>query len=132
MRRISRVPTVLVIDDEASVRRAVRRRFELGGLDVLEAGSGAESLAMLRNGAKVDAIVCDVIMPELNGVALYDAIIEQAPELSQRVVFLTGLAHEPAVHGPIEERGVPLVSKLDDLTIVVDAVRLALLRPADG
>jgi two-component system cell cycle sensor histidine kinase/response regulator CckA len=132
MRRIRRMPTVLVVDDEPSVRRAVRRHFELGGLDVLEAGSGAECLALLRGGATVDAVVCDVLMPELNGLALYDAIIEQAPSLRERVVFLTGLAHEPAVHGQIEQRGVPLVSKVDDLTIVVDAVRLALLRPAGG
>jgi DNA-binding NarL/FixJ family response regulator len=71
-------------------------------------------------------------MPELNGVALYDAIVQQAPRLRHRVVFLTGLAGEPAVHGLIEARGVPLVSKLHDLTILLDAVRLALLRPSES
>ncbi len=127
---IKPVPTVLVVDDEASVRRAVRRHFERAGMRVLEAGSGAEGLAVLRGGGDIDAVVCDVIMPELNGLALYDAIVTQAPHLKERVVFLSGLAHEPAVHELIEARGVPLVSKLHDLSIVVDAVRLALLRPS--
>ncbi|HET9605030.1 MAG TPA: response regulator [Gemmatimonadales bacterium] len=121
------MPTILVVDDEPSVRRAVRRRFELGGMDVIEAASGAEGLAILQRSDLVDAVVCDVVMPELNGVALYDALVEQAPRLRNRVVFLTGLASEPAVHELIEARGVPMVSKLHDLTILVDAVRLALL-----
>lgn len=131
MGRISRVPTVLVVDDEPSVRRAVRRNFELGGFEVLEAGTGAAGLALLAGGARVDAVVCDVIMPELDGVELYDAIIEAVPGLRHRVVFLTGMAHDLAVQGPIEKRGVPLVSKMDNLSIVVDAVRLALLRPPE-
>jgi CheY-like chemotaxis protein len=126
------VATILVVDDEPSVRRAVRRHFELGGMDVIEAASGAEGLDILQRSDVVDAVVCDVVMPELNGVALYDAIVQQAPRLRHRVVFLTGLAGEPAVHELIEARGVPLVSKLHDLTILLDAVRLALLRPSES
>ena len=123
---------ILVVDDEPSVRRAVRRHFELNGMGVIEAASGREGLQILQRGESVDAVVCDVLMPELNGVALYDAILEQAPQLRQRVVFLTGLASEPMVHELIEARGVPMVSKLHDLTIVVDAVRLALLRSSEA
>lgn len=100
-------------------------------MGVIEAASGTEGLEILHRGAPVDAVVCDVLMPELNGVALYDAIVEQEPRLRQRVVFLTGLASEPAVHELIEARGVPMVSKLHDLTILVDAVRLALLRSSE-
>jgi CheY-like chemotaxis protein len=122
------VATILVVDDEPSVRRAVRRHLELSGMEVIEAASGREGLQILQRGSPVDAVVCDVLMPELNGVALYDAIVEQEPRLRQRVVFLTGLASEPAVHELIETRGVPMVSKLHDLTILVDAVRVALLR----
>ena len=58
----------------------------------------------------------------------YDQLLEVAPDLANRVVFLTGAARDPRVHGPIEQRGVPLISKMDDLRLVVDAVRLALLR----
>jgi DNA-binding NarL/FixJ family response regulator len=76
----------------------------------------------------VDAVVSDVLMPEVNGVAFYDSLVSRVPELLHRVVFLTGAARDPQVQVPIEQRGVPLISKLDDFSLVVDAVRLALLQ----
>jgi DNA-binding NarL/FixJ family response regulator len=68
------------------------------------------------------------VMPGIDGVTFYDAVLRSTPRLRSRIVFLTGAAHEPGVHRSIEQRGVPLVSKLSDLQIVVDAVRLALFR----
>ena len=67
-------------------------------------------------------------MPEINGLEFYDRLVEQAPHLRSRVVFLTGAAQESAIHHPLEQRGVPLLHKLDDPQLVVDAVRLALLK----
>ena len=122
------MPTVLVVDDEPAIRRALGKVFARGGMDVVEANSGRDALELLATGVAVDAAVCDVVMPGGSGLDLYDRLTHEAPQLVGHVVFLTGLAHDPAVHGPIEARGVPLVSKLDDLMIVVDAVRLALLR----
>ncbi len=54
--------------------------------------------------------------------------VRRAPHLRDRVVFLTGAARDPSVHRSLEQRGVPLIYKLDDLQIVLDAVRLTLLR----
>jgi len=48
------------------------------------------------------------------------------------VVFLTGAARDPRVHQPLEQRGVPLINTLDDLQIVVDAVRLVMLKGVKG
>jgi len=119
--------TVLVVDDEKSIRRALRGYFERSCFAVLEAGSGAEALRVVEAG-DVDAVVSDVLMPEVSGVAFYDSLVSRVPELLHRVVFLTGAARDPKVHAPIEQRGVPLISKLDDFSLVVDAVRLALLQ----
>ena len=119
--------TVLIVDDEPSVRRALRGFLERGGLAVVEAESADRALEIV--GAEgVDAVVSDVLMPGLSGIAFYDRLVTIAPELAARVVFLTGAARNPDVHTRIEQRGVPLVSKLDDLRLVVDAVRWALLR----
>lgn len=120
--------TVLLVDDEPSIRRALRAFFERGDFAVEEAASGSAALAHVAAGRPADAVVSDVLMPEVSGVAFYDQLMEVAPHLAHRVVFLTGAASDPRVHGPIEQRGVPLISKLDDLRLVVDAVRLALLR----
>ncbi len=123
------VPTVLLVDDESSVRTALRKIFERGGLSVREAHSGRDALEALTADPGIAAVVSDFIMPELDGLDFYDALVAGSPHLRDRVVFLTGAARDPTVHRPLEERGVPLINKLDDLNIVLDAVRLVLLRP---
>jgi DNA-binding NtrC family response regulator len=122
------VTTVLIVDDEPSMRRAMRGFFERAGFQVQEAGSAEAALAHLGSGQAADAVVSDVLMPEVSGVAFYDRLLEVSPELANRVVFLTGASRDPRVHGSIEQRGVPLLSKTDDLRLVVDAVRVILFR----
>lgn len=125
--------TVLVVDDDPGIRRALRKVLERGGYQVAEAASAQEALQRVTESPAADAVVSDVLMPEASGLDFYDALMKVAPQLAGRVVFLTGAAHDPRVHGPIEQRGVPLLSKMDDLRLVVDAVRLALLgRPSKG
>jgi len=124
------MPTVLVVDDDAGVRNALRKILERGRMTVLEADSAPAAFALMERGDAIDAVVSDVLMPEVSGLALYDELLRRAPKLKGRVVFLTGAAEDPKVAGPIEHRGVPLISKLHDLMLVLDAVRLALLRKA--
>lgn len=120
--------TVLLVDDESAIRRALRKIFEKGGLTVSEAESGREALEAVALDADIAAVVSDFLMPDGNGLDFYDALMAVAPHLKHRVVFLTGAARDPMVHNPLEQRGVPLINKLEDLHIVLDAVRLALLR----
>jgi len=122
------MPTVLLVDDEAAVRSALRKIFERAGLQVREAASGRSALEIIAGAPEIAAVVSDFVMPEIDGLALYDELVARAPHLRHRVVFLTGAARDPKVHQPLEQRGVPLINKLDDLTIVLDAVRLVLLR----
>ena len=122
------MPTVLIVDDEPSVRRTLRRLLELKGIGVVEAGSAAEALAAAAGASEVDAVVSDVMMPGVGGLAFYDELTRRAPLLAGRVVFLTGAAGIRSVHDSIEARGVPLLSKLDDLSLAVDAVMIAMLQ----
>jgi CheY-like chemotaxis protein len=122
------MPTVLLVDDESAVRRALRKIFEQGGLTVREADSGRGALTAIATHGDIEAVVSDFIMPEVNGLDFYDTLVASAPHLRHRVVFLTGAARDPQVHDPLEQRSVPLISKLEDLQIVLDAVKLALLR----
>lgn len=120
---------ILLVDDDESVRRVVRLTFERAGHTVVEASSAFQALGMLRGTESPDAVVCDVLMPGMNGLQFYRHLAERAPRLRHRVVFLTGANQNPDVHGPIEQLGVPLLGKLDDLRLVLDAVSVALLRP---
>jgi CheY-like chemotaxis protein len=123
--------TVLLVDDEQPIRSALRKILEQSGLAVREANSGRAALEALDDDSSIGAVVSDFIMPELDGLDFYDALVARAPHLRNRVVFLTGAARDPTVHQPLEDRGVPLINKLDDLSIVLDAVRLVLLRPIE-
>jgi len=123
--------TVLLVDDEQPIRSALRKILEQSGLAVREANSGRAALEALDDDSSIAAVVSDFIMPELDGLDFYDALVARSPHLRNRVVFLTGAARDPTVHQPLEDRGVPLINKLDDLNIVLDAVRLVLLRPIE-
>jgi CheY-like chemotaxis protein len=123
------MPTILLVDDESAVRSALRKIFERGGLTVREAPSGRDALEAVADDPAIAAVVSDFLMPELDGIDFYDALVARSPHLRNRVVFLSGAARDPTVHQPLEDRGVPLINKLEDLQIVLDAVRLVLLRP---
>jgi CheY-like chemotaxis protein len=121
------MPKVLVVDDEASVRSSLRKLLERGGFVVREAASGRAALETIA-GEPIDAVVSDFLMPELNGIEFYDQLVALVPHLQRRVIFLTGAAGDSSVHVPLEQRGVPLIHKLDDPQLVVDAVRLLTLK----
>jgi two-component system cell cycle response regulator len=60
---------VLVVDDDALSRRLLRRAAESEGYTVEEAGTGAEALRLLGAGVKIDVVLLDIEMPELDGEA---------------------------------------------------------------
>lgn len=93
---LPRTPHVLVVDDEATIRIALRRFFERLGWIVDEAPGGDAALEMLlssgqKNGIPdYDAVICDVRMPGLDGVELHERLLHERPRLLNRVIFVTG------------------------------------------
>jgi signal transduction histidine kinase/ActR/RegA family two-component response regulator len=86
-----RAPRVLVIDDEASIRAALRRFFLRRGWNVDEAEDGAAGLSMMLDGrADYTAIVSDLRMPGCSGMELHDHVSAVAPEILDRIIFSTG------------------------------------------
>lgn len=65
---------ILVIDDSLAIRKAIRRILEPMGYDVGEAGDGAEGLSALAEAPLPDAILCDVDMPVMDGLAFLGAL----------------------------------------------------------
>ncbi|MCA9611654.1 MAG: response regulator, partial [Myxococcales bacterium] len=85
-RRLSRV---LLVDDEAAVRRGLAEPLRRAGLEVVEASDGAEALDTFAPD-DFDVLVSDVHMPELDGVALAEAVRRRAPEFP--VLFVSGFS----------------------------------------
>jgi signal transduction histidine kinase/CheY-like chemotaxis protein len=80
---------VLVIDDEPAVARAIARVLA-SVHEVNTAADAREALLSINAGARYDVILCDVMMPIMTGMAFHAAMLEHAPELAQRIVFVTG------------------------------------------
>jgi signal transduction histidine kinase len=90
-----RAPRALIIDDEPSVRLALRRLFTRSGWEVEEAEEGVTGLRLAlqadpADDRRYDLVVSDLRMPGLSGIELYDAIAEERPALLARLVFTTG------------------------------------------
>jgi two-component system NtrC family sensor kinase len=86
-------PTLLIVDDEEPIRRALRRFFERRGWVVEEAHDGLEGDRLLSApdaSQRYVAILCDLRMPGLDGPELYARVKERSPELTSRFVISTG------------------------------------------
>jgi len=80
----------LIVDDDPLVRAALVRVVESQGLTCLQAGSGAEALAVLRTHGEVPLCISDIYMPEMDGVSFLRAALPQFPDMA--VIMLTGVA----------------------------------------
>jgi len=82
---------VLVVDDEADVRKSIRLILTKAGYDVVEAEDGEKGIAAIKadgNALLVDTIVCDLYMPKVNGMEAIAYFREQFPSVP--VIVLTG------------------------------------------
>ena len=101
---------VLVIDDEVMVGQAVRRT--LGGHAEISCLTDArEALARLSSGERFDVILCDLIMPDMTGMELHDALAIRAPETLARMIFITGGVFGGRARAFIDEKQRPFLEK---------------------
>jgi CheY-like chemotaxis protein len=102
--------TVLVIDDEPTIRMLIVDALGELGYRCAEAADGPAGLALLQAGARIDLLITDVGLPGgLNGRQVADAARALRPDL--KVLFITGYAENAALnHGHIE-RGMELITK---------------------
>jgi PAS domain S-box-containing protein len=116
-RRSSRPPKsrgrVLVVDDEPLVASLLKRVLQ-SKHEVSVATSGAEALVALEAGG-FDAIVCDVMMPQMTGMDLYALLSARDPNLARRVIFMTGGAFVPRVAAFLAAVDNPKLEKPFDL-----------------
>jgi two-component system, cell cycle sensor histidine kinase and response regulator CckA len=81
--------TILVVDDEAAVRRALRGMLERSGFRIIECEDGAQALAVLERGERIDAVLIDRSMPGLSG----EQVIERIWQLGIRLPILVLSGH---------------------------------------
>jgi signal transduction histidine kinase/CheY-like chemotaxis protein len=79
---------ILILDDDRPVAAALA--LELEAHDVIVAESGREALEILRHDKDFDVILCDLMMPEISGMDVYESLRLVDPALLDRVVLMTG------------------------------------------
>ncbi len=87
---------VLVVDDEPMMVRAIQRLLE-GEHEVFSTTDPVDAVAQVRAGGRFDAILCDLMMPAMSGMDVFEAIRQIAPDQARRIVFVTGGAFTPRV-----------------------------------
>ncbi|MGE6762673.1 PAS domain S-box protein [Corallococcus interemptor] len=111
---------VLVVDDEPAVGRVLQRL--LRGHDVEVATSGRQALERMSRAPGFDAVLCDVMMPDLAGRDVYEAVRREYPGLERRFVFVSGGAFTAGAREFLERIPNPLLEKPFDEARVRGAV----------
>jgi CheY-like chemotaxis protein len=103
-------PTILVIDDEPTIRKSVGRLLERAGYRVCTAGTGVEALELIRV-EHFDAAICDLDIGGTSGAALCEQIWHRAPDLAGHLVIASGDLTGEGVDQLVERAGGPPVAK---------------------
>jgi PAS domain S-box-containing protein len=95
---------ILIVDDEPAILRALGR--VLNGYQVTRALSGREAISRIEHSGPYDVVFCDVMMPELSGIDVYERAREVCPGQEQRIVFITG--------GAFTEQAAKFIESIDN------------------
>ena len=112
---------ILLVDDDLELVQTYKELIEAHGYEVSTASNGVLAIKHFLN-HDVDAIVCDLKMPELEGDMFYAAIERIQPGLHKRFIFITGVADDPTfkmfiskVKSPVLRKPVPIDKLLAEI-----------------
>lgn len=111
--------TILIVDDEAPLRRVLERCLTREGVRVIGAGS-AETAYELVASELPDALLLDIRLPTMSGLALYLAIVHRWPALEGRIAIMTGDAEAEEVRTWLEHHQCVVIRKPFNLREVWD------------
>lgn len=116
---------VLLVDDEQDLLDAMAERMRVRGMEVSTTTSAWDALQKTEEGV-YDAIVIDLMMPEMNGLEVLKAIKQKKPDL--QVILLTGLATVEKSLEAIKLGAMDLMEKPPDLMELTEKIREAKTR----
>jgi PAS domain S-box-containing protein len=114
---------LLVVDDEIAIGRTLAIALS-DAFEVTTATSGREALALLERGDRqFDVVLCDLMMPDVTGMDVYERVVVHAPALARRFVFVTGGAFTDRARAFVERVQMPVIEKPFDLATLPDLLR---------
>jgi len=122
---------VLVIDDEATVASVMQRALERAGMEVDVVHRARDGLERLR-GARYDAVLCDLRLPDLSGQQFFAQLQETMPHIVRRLIFLSGDVGNDVTTDFLSRSGCRYITKPFELTQLVGVVTELLASTAEG
>lgn len=125
---------ILVVDDEPAITTVLTRLLEKAGHFADSVHNGREALERIAS-SRYDLILCDIQMPDMNGMELYDSLREMGGTLAQRMVFLTGDSVQHETLEFLERSGSKYLTKpfvLEDVLAVVNPSAISAAPPEAG
>jgi CheY-like chemotaxis protein len=120
--RASQSETVLIVDDEPTVRMLVTEVLGDLGYAAIDAGDGTAALKVLQSDTRIDLLVTDLGLPGgMNGRQVADAARKLRPEL--KVLFITGYAQNAAIGNLYLETGMHVLTKPFAIDILAQRIR---------
>lgn len=113
---------VLVVEDDPDTRAGMRKVLVEAGFAVTEADDGLRALEIVAR-RPFDAIVCDLRLPYLPGGGFYEELLQRSPDLARRVIFVSAIAHDPAVRQFLDGTGRPYLQKPYEVKELIETVR---------
>ena len=102
--------TILVVDDNASIRQLIVETLKPLGYNCMQAVSGKDAINVLRKySGEVHLLLTDVVMPGMSGRELAEIIREERPEM--KVIFMSGYTENIIAHHGVLEQGINYISK---------------------
>jgi CheY-like chemotaxis protein len=113
---------VLVVEDDPDTRAGMRKVLVETGFTVTEVDDGLRALEVVAV-RRFDAIVCDLRLPYLPGGGFYEALLQRDPDLARRVIFVSAIAHDPAVRRFLDGTGQPYLGKPYEVKAFIETVK---------
>jgi two-component system cell cycle sensor histidine kinase/response regulator CckA len=124
-------PSILVVDDQATVRRMAHRLLSEWGFRVFEAESGEEALEVMETArAGIQLVIIDVVMPMTDGVEVTQEIRKRWP--GQRTLYMSAHPAEVLVQHGVTQLDAPFLAKPFTRDELLTKVSEALARPASS
>ena len=118
---------VLIVDDNLELADTFKQLLEAHGYDVTVAANGVLALKHILH-KPVDAIVCDLKMPQLEGDMFYITVERVKPELCLRFVFITGMGSDPKFQTFINRVQSPVLFKPVETTVLLREIEKVIRR----
>ena len=121
--------SILIVDDDEFIGTTLMRLLERN-FDVAMTTRSAQARDWLLRGDRYDVILCDLLMPQLSGMDLYDQVAAAAPDQANRMILLTGGALTTTVRDFRDRVHNPRLEKPFELARLLTLIKARLHSPA--